>query len=185
MCLPFSHSTEHGRDLFDAGAVDQMISAALDCPFADVKGKAGKDKLRAVFDALDTSGDGIVDSEELEDLGRMGHSATWLNALQTYQERTGLSGLDFDTFCKVLGYKHMLTDEAEEDRNISLSEAIAPGATYHTKAAFLFEKMNHWAGDGDVTTFDPDDHTLSLHDLAYVLSQYGIPPGEAKQAMRK
>ena len=161
-----------------------MISAALDCPFADVKGKDGKDKLRAVFDALDTSCDGIVDSAELKGLAQMGHSADWLHALQTYQDRTGQTGLDFETFCKVLGYRHMLTDE-DEYRSYTLEEAIAPEATYDTKATFLFEKMNHWAGDGDVTTFDPDDETLSLHDLAYVLSQYGIPPGESKQLMRK
>jgi hypothetical protein len=184
VCSPFSYSTEHGRDLFDAGAVDQMICAALKCPFADVKGKEGKEKLRAVFDALDTSGDGIVDAEELKNLAQMGHSADWLLSLQTYQERTGQSGLDFVTFCKVLGYKSRLTDDENLHRSFKLEEAIAPSATYHTKASFLFEKMNDWAADSDVATHAADD-SLSLHDLAYVLSQYGIPPGEAKLVMRK
>lgn len=160
-----------------------MISAALECPFADVKGKPEREQLRAVFDAIDRNGNGLVDRDELKGMAMMGHSAIWMHALETYEERTGKNELDFETFCKVLGYKHALT--GDDSRNITLAQAIAPEATYDEKATFLFEKMNAWAADADVATHDPDDDTLSLHDLAYVLSQYGIPPGEAKQAMRK
>ena len=167
--------SEHGRDLFDGKAFGQMLAAVNQCPFAALGTIDQKDKLRALFDSLDKDKSGAVSPYELQQLATMHGTTSWINSLETFQSLEGGRDLTFDDFCRVLATRASINDGSAK-----LEEAIKAGSSFDTQARFLFDKIRHGIAD---------DHrvgeNLSTQDLAFVLSQYGMPPAEARNAMRK
>ena len=45
--------SEHGRDLFDSLVFDDMITVKNQCPFAQLEGLTGSQKIRRLFDMFD------------------------------------------------------------------------------------------------------------------------------------
>ena len=172
-----SQFSEHGRDLFDGKAFGQMLSAVNQCPIAALGDMDQKDKLRGLFDSIDRDRSGTVSPDELQQLAAVHGAASWMNSLATFQALEGGKDLTFDDFCRVLA-----TTSAMDDGSVELQEAIKPSASFDTQARFLFDKIRN--GIADDHPIGADD-SLSAQDLAFVLSQYGMPPAEARNAMRK
>lgn len=182
---------EHGRDLFSNGAFNEILSTMNKCPFSDLEGMDPRTKMRGVFDSIDVDGNGVIDQAELMKFAERGHSMSWIDALQAHREYVGHDTLDFDEFCAVLGSRMSVlstgegryTTHVDQVSKVTLEQAIVPGANYDTKARFLFDVMNSCAAHEMEENATPDH--IDMHDLAYVLVQYGVPAGEAKAAMRK
>eukprot|EP01043_Picozoa_sp_COSAG02_P003579 COSAG02_NODE_88_length_38629_cov_457.967999_16_plen_339_part_00 len=171
---------EHGRDLFSNGAFNEMLSTMNNCPFAEVEGMDPRQKMRSVFDSIDVDRNGVIDKKELMLFAERGHSMSWIEALQAHRDFVGNETLNFEEFCAVLGPRMSVLSTVSK---VSLKQAIASDASYDAKARFLFDAMNSCAAHETEVNATPDH--IDLHDLAYVLVQYGVPAGEAKSAMRK
>jgi Ca2+-binding EF-hand superfamily protein len=170
--------TEHGRDIFDGKAFGQMLSAVNQCPFAALGEMEHKDKLRALFDSFDRDHSGTVSREELQQMAEIHGGASWLDGLQAFQAlEGGEKDLTFDDFCRVLATRSALNDGSP-----AMEEALKAGASFDTQAHFLFDKIRQGIADDHPTGADG---TISAQDVAFLLSQYGMPPGEARNAMRK
>lgn len=168
--------TENGRDIFDGDAFGQMIAGVNECPFAALGDLDQKEKLRALFDRWDRDKTGSVSSDELQQVAKAHGAASWIHGLHSFQMLNGGKDLTFDDFCRVLATRSTLDDGSDE-----LAEAIKPSASYDTQARFMFDKIRHGIAEEHHIH---NDGSLSVQDLAFLLSQYGISPNEARSTMR-
>ena len=169
--------SEHGRDLFDSKAFGQMLAAVNQCPFAALGEIDQKDQMRALFDSLDRDKSGTVSPDELQQMAAMHGATSWIHSLQIFQALEGGRELTFDDFCRVVATRSAIDDGSKE-----LDAALKPGSSFDTQARFLFDKIRHGIADDHHIS---EEGGMSTQDLAFLLSQYGMPPGEARNVMRK
>ena len=130
--------SEHGRDLFDNGAFDQMIAASSGCPAANLGGMDHQTKMRHIFDTIDTDKTGTISKQELQAFAEHGKSTSWLQSLAAHQQQTGKDHLTYrkspndllrhaygsntlltycrgitEEFCKVLGTRASVSEDSQ------------------------------------------------------------------------